>query len=75
QPISAQFIHDSHVLVNNKLQDSVSHQQIMANQNNMFTGQDSFLSQSMNMSSYIINADLIAKTGKLNQPSIYQRLY
>ncbi|MDX2373818.1 AAA family ATPase [Psychrobacter sp. PP-21] len=75
QPISAQFIHDSHVLVNNKSQDSVSHQQIMANQNHMFTGQDSFLSQSMNMSSYIINADLIAKTGKFNQPSIYQRLY
>jgi 5-methylcytosine-specific restriction protein B len=75
QPLSAQFIHDSQTVINDNLHDPMGNQSNPAAQNQMFAGQGSFLSQSMSVGGYMINADLIAKTGEFDKSSIYQRLY
>ncbi len=71
QPYSSQFIHDSQAVINGTLHDPSN---IMP-QDQMFAEQNVFLGQSMNASGYLLNPDLIAKTGKFITASIYQRLY
>ena len=79
QPTSLQFIQDSQAMTHS---DSHSDFHSMADtqnhatpQHHMFVEQSSFLSQSMNTGGYIINANLIAKSGEFNAAAIYQRLY
>ena len=69
QPMSAQFIHDSLWSIDNQINKQTP------SQNPMFSGQQSYFTQSINAGSYAINTDLIAKTGKFTQPAVYQRLY
>ena len=71
QPMSAQFIHDSQALINNDANN-------LANSNSpnqMFTGQQSFLGQSMNTGNYKVNADLMNNSAEFAKPFVYQRLY
>ena len=77
QPISAQFIHDSHVLIDNQINHQVSNQinKQTPSQNLMLSGQLSYVTQSMNAGSYVINADLIARAGDFSSAVVYQRLY
>ena len=77
QPISAQFIHDSHVLIDNQMNHQVSNQanNQTPSQNLMLSRQQSYFTQSMNAGSYAINSDLIAKTGEFINAAVYQRLY
>jgi 5-methylcytosine-specific restriction protein B len=75
QPISTQFIHDSHTVINDNLHDPMGNQSNPAAQNQMIARQGSFLSQSISVGGYMINADLIAKTGAFDKSFIYQRLY
>lgn len=63
QPIAAQFIQDSQALLAN------------VSDNQMYSRQGSFLSQSMGANGYRINADLMAKAGEFSQTIVYQRLY
>ncbi|MDN3397953.1 AAA family ATPase [Psychrobacter sp. APC 3426] len=63
QPIAAQFIQDSQALLAN------------GSDNQMYSRQGSFLSQSMGASGYRINADLMAKAGEFSKTIVYQRLY
>lgn len=78
QAVDEQFIHDSQAMIHNHVHDPISNQ--MNNQSDfgirgqMLAGQGSFLGQSASMSSYTINADLIAGTGKFAHAAIYQRL-
>ena len=74
QPLSSQFIHDSQTGINNDLYDPMSKNHTTT-QNQMFTGQGAFLGQTMNVGSYMMNPDLIDKTGEFSKPAIYQRLY
>ena len=67
--MSAQFIHDSLGLIDNQINKQIP------SQNPMFSGQQSYFTQSMNAGSYAINPDLIAKTGKFINAAVYQRLY
>ena len=69
QPMSAQFIHDSLVLIDKQINKQTP------SQNPMFSGQQSYFTQSMNSGSYAINTDLIAKTGEFINAAVYQRLY
>ncbi len=66
QPTSAQFIQDHHSLL--ETSDTSLRQQSPMNQN-------AFLGQSMSLSSYTINAELIARSGEFAKPFVYQRLY
>ncbi|MDN3453031.1 MULTISPECIES: AAA family ATPase [unclassified Psychrobacter] len=75
QPTNKQFIQDSQALINDGLPHSMDNQNNGSAQHSMFAGQGSFLSQSMNMGSYTINADLIANSGEFNNAVLYQRLY
>jgi 5-methylcytosine-specific restriction protein B len=77
QPIPAQFIQDSHVLIDNQMNHQLSNQahNQTASQNLMLSGQQSYFTQSMNAGSYTINTDLIAKTGEFSHTAVYQRLY
>ena len=75
QPTSKQFICDTQAMTNDNLHDSMSAQNTITSQNQMFAGQGSFLGQSMNMGGYMMNEDLIDKVGEFNNPAIYQRLY
>ena len=71
QPMSAQFIHDSQALINNDANN-------LANSNSpnqMFTGQQSLLGQSMNTGNYKVNADLMNNSAEFAKPFVYQRLY
>ncbi len=63
QPIAAQFIQDSQTLLAN------------GSDNQMYSRQGSFLSQSMGASGYRINADLMAQAGEFSKTIVYQRLY
>ena len=69
QPMSAQFIHDSLGLIDNQINKQIP------SKNPMFSGQQSYFTQSMSAGSYAINADLIAKTGEFRNTAVYQRLY
>ena len=69
QPMSSQFIHDSLGLIDNQINKQTP------SQNPMFSGQPSYVTQSMNAASYVINADLIARAGKFTNAAVYQRLY
>ena len=69
QPMSAQFIHDSLGLIDKQINKQTP------SQNPMFSGQPSYVTQSMNAASYVINADLIARAGKFTNAAVYQRLY
>ena len=71
QPLRAQFIHDSHALINNSVSDQVN----SSNQNQPFIGQNAFFGQSMSITGHKINADLIAGIGEFAKPAVYQRLY
>ncbi|WP_250163608.1 hypothetical protein [Psychrobacter sp. WY6] len=71
QPLRAQFIHDSHVSINDSVNDQVN----ANSQNPLFTGQNAFFGQSMRTAGYKINADLIAGVGDFATPTVYQRLY
>ena len=75
QPMNAQFIQDSQALMNRNSNSQMNGQNNTASQNPMFSGHGAFLGQSMDIGSYRINTDLIAKTGEFNQPFVYQRLY
>lgn len=74
QPLSTQFIHDSQTMINNDLYDPTSKNHATT-QHQMFAEQGAFLGQSMNVGGYMMNPDLIAKTGEFGKPAIYQRLY
>ncbi|WP_350561234.1 AAA family ATPase [Psychrobacter sp. CAL346-MNA-CIBAN-0220] len=71
QPYSAQFIQDRQAA----LSQNLNGQPNVTDQGQMLGGQNAFLGQSMAASGYIINPDLIAKTGEFTQSSVYQRLY
>ena len=71
QPISAQFIQDSRALINNDTNNSVNPN----SPNQLFAGQQSFLSQSMSSGSYKINTDLLDNSAEFTKPFVYQRLY
>ena len=78
QPLGAQFIQDSQALITEQLSGSDSQMNNYRHetmQNPLFSGQPSFLGQSMSAASYKINSDLITKTGEFAKPSVYQRLY
>lgn len=70
QPLSAQFIVDSQNTnegLNESLKTNAATQ--------MFASQQSFVAQPLSGGGYHINADLLAKTGEFDKPSLYQRLY
>ena len=71
QPLSAQFIQDSQALINNDANNSVNPN----SSNQLFTGQQSFLVQSISSGSYKINADLLDNSAEFTKPFVYQRLY
>ena len=71
QPTAVQFIQDSNTAL--PQQSDITHHDI--NHNSMFAGQQAVLGSIMNMESYRINPDLIAKKGKFNHAIVYQRLY
>ena len=75
QPYSAQFIHDSQAMINNTLNKALNDQPNIMAQDQIFADQNAFLGQSMSAGGYLINPDLIAKTGEFVLPSVYQRLY
>lgn len=74
QQIDAQFIQDSQALIMNHSSQMDTQNDIPA-QSQLFSGHDSFFSQSMNTGSYQVNADLVARTGAFSSPAVYQRLY
>ena len=71
QPMSAQFIQDSQALINSDANKSAN----PSSPNQLFAGQQSFLSQSMSTGSYKINADLMNNSAEFAKPLVYQRLY
>ncbi|MGP9518088.1 McrB family protein [Psychrobacter sp. AOP7-C1-14] len=75
QPTSKQFVQDGQAWMSDDLYNPMSHQNNASSEHQMFAGQGAFLSQSMSMNSYTINADLIAKDGEFSNAAIYQRLY
>lgn len=75
QPYSVQFIHDSQAMIDNTLNNTINNQSNMITQDQIFAGQNNFLGQSMSVDGYVINPNLIAKTGEFMLPSVYQRLY
>ena len=75
QPMQAQFIQDSQMLINNDSSNKRDSQNNITAQNPLFAGHGSLLGQPMAAESYNINADLIAKTGAFIKAIVYQRLY
>ena len=70
-PLSAQFIQDSQALINNDANNSANLNSV----NQIFSGHQSFLGQSMSTGSYKINADLMNNSAEFAKPFVYQRLY
>lgn len=75
QPMQAQFIQDSQMLINHDSSNKLGSQNNITAQNPLFAGQGSLLGQPMGAGSYNINTDLIAKSGEFSKPIVYQRLY
>ena len=75
QPIRAQFIQDSQVEISDRVGDETNNQTHDMMPNQLFSGHNAFLGQSMSTGSYRINADFLARTGAFANPSVYQRLY
>lgn len=73
QPFREQFIQDIQAALNPSRH--LSEQANIDNYGQMFASQQTFLGQGMSNNGYVINPDLIAKTGKFAQAAIYQRLY
>ena len=69
QPMSAQFIHDSLGLIDKQINKQTP------SQNPMFSGQQSYFTQSISVGSYTINTDLIDKACEFASAAVYQRLY
>lgn len=68
QPLSTQFIQDSQAITKNLHNQPIVSSQPFATQN-VFGGQMS------GAGGYIVNPELIAKTGKFAKSAVYQRLY
>lgn len=75
QPLSAQFIQDHQALIDHGASHHMDSQNNNAAQHPMFSGQNTFMTQSMTTGNYRINTDLITKTGEFAKPFVYQRLY
>ncbi|MGO2447239.1 McrB family protein [Psychrobacter sp.] len=75
QPLSAQFIQDSQALVANEENNQRDIKNNLTAQDQVFSGHNSWLGQSINTGGYKINDDLVTKTGEFTKPTTYQRLY
>ena len=73
QPFREQFIQDIQAALNPSRH--LSEQANIDNYGQMFASQQTFLGQGMSNNGYVINPDLIIKTGEFAQAAIYQRLY
>lgn len=73
QPFSEQFIQDIQGALNPSRH--LSEQANTGNYAQMFASQQTFLGQGMSNTGYVINPDLLAKSGEFAQAAIYQRLY